>query len=65
MTYILPQTYVCPKCNGEQKYSPHNSFPAPVLGGKDGIDKPICPFCYAKFLEDTFTVMIRKAQEKC
>jgi len=64
MSYIIPQIYICHKCGGEHPYSPSNSFPAPVLGSKDGFGKPICPFCYAKFLEDNLPIMLRKAQDK-
>lgn len=63
MSYVIPQPYTCPKCNSEHMYSPHNSFPAPVLRGEDGIDKPICPNCYAKFLQDTFPTLVRKPQQ--
>lgn len=45
--YLIPQEYKCIKCGYIASYSPHDSWPAPVLPISEN---PVCPQCWEVFL---------------
>jgi len=57
MVYILPQSYICPKCGTRINYSPHDDV-INFIADEDG--NPFCPVCYKDFLTKNVPRMERE-----
>lgn len=56
--YYIPQTYLCPDCGHEMKFSPSDVCSTPVFD-----DAPVCPKCWERFVKSRVPTMRRPAFE--